>query len=456
MRRIFGHYVATSWLLLGVLEASLIAAGCWAAFYYFFPGQVSSTVAVTSFAVVLSCGIVALMHSGGLYEGATVLRLRGVLWRTAVVTAPVFALAAWTVAEVADHSRVPLDPYRWQMTATLTSFWLLSGVGLRVVFRQMQRSGFFTRRIVVVGMQNHAAELASLAVESDRRFRLVGQIDPRNQGDISDPEFRLAAQASNLRASEIVIAINGERLPWDALAQCKFSGIRVTDYLDFCEREGRRICVDNLREDWIALSRGFEVSKPKDRLRRIVDIVLSAVGFVAAAPVLILSALAIKLEDGGSVFYRQERTGLGGRPFTLFKFRSMRENAESDGCPAWATERDMRITMVGRFIRTLRIDELPQLWNVLLGDMTIVGPRPERPHFVDQFSKSIPFYSFRHAVRPGITGWAQVSFRYGASLEDARRKLSYDLYYIKNRSFVLDLIILFKTVNVVLTGQGAR
>lgn len=456
MRRIFGHYVATSLLLLGVLEASLIAAGCCAAFYYFIPGQASSAVALTSFAVVLSCGIVALMHSGGLYEGATVLRLRGVLWRTAIVTAPIFALAAWTVAEVANHTSVPLDPYRWQLTATLTSFWLLSGVALRIVFRQIHRSGYLTRRILVVGMHNHAAGLAGLAEESDQRFQLVAQFEPRNQEGAPGAEGRLAAHASNLRASEIVIAINDQRLPWDALAECRFAGIRVTDYLDFYEREGRRICVDNLREDWIALSRGFGVSKTKDALRRFADIVLSVLGFIATAPVLVLSALAIKLEDGDSVFYRQERTGLGGHPFTLFKFRSMREDAEGDGHPAWAMERDMRITMVGRFIRMLRIDELPQLWNVLRGDMTLIGPRPERPYFVSQFSKSIPFYEFRHAVRPGITGWAQVSFRYGASLEDARRKLSYDLYYIKNRSFLLDLIILLKTVNVVLSGQGAR
>jgi sugar transferase (PEP-CTERM system associated) len=305
-------------------------------------------------------------------------------------------------------------------------------------------------------MQNHAAELAGLAEESEQRFRLVAQFDPQNQAGVADSQFQLATQASNLRASEIVIAIDGQPLPWNALAHCRFSGIRVTDYLDFYEREAKRICVDSLREDWIALSRGFEVAKSKDRLRRLVDVVLSIVGFIATAPVLILAALAIKLEDGGSVFYCQERAGLGGRSFTLFKFRSMREDAENDGLPAWTMERDMRITMVGRVIRKFRIDELPQLWNVLRGDMTLIGPRPERPYFVQQFSKAIPFYGFRHAVRPGITGWAQVSFRYGASLEDATRKLSYDLYYIKNRGILLDIVILLKTVGVVLSGQGAR
>ncbi len=455
MRRFFGYYVATSWLLVGVLEASLMTAGCCVAFYYFFPGKSSSVIGVTSFAVVLSCGIVALMHSG-VYEGATVVKLRGALWRTAMVTAPVFGLAAWTIAEVAGHTRVGIDPYRLQLTASLTAFWLLSGVALHVLVRQIHRRGYLTRRIIVVGMQNHAAELAGLAEESEQRFRLVAQFDPQNQAGVADSQFQLATQASNLRASEIVIAIDGQPLPWNALAHCRFSGIRVTDYLDFYEREAKRICVDSLREDWIALSRGFEVAKSKDRLRRLVDVVLSIVGFIATAPVLILAALAIKLEDGGSVFYCQERAGLGGRSFTLFKFRSMREDAENDGLPAWTMERDMRITMVGRVIRKFRIDELPQLWNVLRGDMTLIGPRPERPYFVQQFSKAIPFYGFRHAVRPGITGWAQVSFRYGASLEDATRKLSYDLYYIKNRGILLDIVILLKTVGVVLSGQGAR
>jgi exopolysaccharide biosynthesis polyprenyl glycosylphosphotransferase len=193
-----------------------------------------------------------------------------------------------------------------------------------------------------------------------------------------------------------------------------------------------------------------------ERFRRSLDIVLAAIGFVATAPVLLLTALAIKLEDGGPILYRQERIGLWARPFVLLKFRSMREDAESDGMPAWASERDSRITLAGRIIRKIRIDELPQLWNVLKGEMTLIGPRPERPYFVQQFSQTIHFYDYRHAVRPGITGWAQVSFRYGASLEDTRRKLSYDLYYIKNRGLLLDLVILLRTMGVVLRGEGAR
>ena len=186
------------------------------------------------------------------------------------------------------------------------------------------------------------------------------------------------------------------------------------------------------------------------------DVVLALALFASSAPVFLLTALAIALEDGGPIFYRQERVGLGGRIFQVLKFRSMRVDAERDGVPAWAAERDNRVTRVGRIIRMLRIDELPQFLNVLRGDMSIIGPRPERPFFVQQFSQAIPFYDCRHVVKPGITGWAQVCFRYGASLEDTKRKLSYDLYYVKNRSVVLDLLILLKTVGVVLRGDGAR
>lgn len=194
----------------------------------------------------------------------------------------------------------------------------------------------------------------------------------------------------------------------------------------------------------------------KQVLWRASDVLFSVIVLAVTAPVIALAALAIKLEDGGRVFYSQERVGLHGQPFVMLKFRSMREDAERDGVPVWAAERDSRITIVGRIIRKFRIDELPQLFNVLRGEMAVVGPRPERELFVRQFERSIPSYGLRHAVKPGITGLAQVSFRYGASLEDAERKLSYDLAYVRQRSFLLDASILLKTIGVVVTGTGAR
>ncbi|HEX4081211.1 MAG TPA: sugar transferase [Rhizomicrobium sp.] len=456
MRRIFGQHVATSWVVFGVLEASLVAAGCYAAYYFVFPRPGLFAVGLLPFAMLLSLGIVAFMHANGLYQADAVIDFRRMLWRIVILTAPIFVLAVWTTGELAKRTSIPIYPYRWQWTAMLTGAWLVCAVILRLAYRQIYRRGLMTRRIVVVGTEDDAAQLNSLARNSNLRFQLVGRFDPDFRADATDSHVALSRAVSSLRASEIVITVGNDPLLWKMLAHCKVSGIRVTDYLDFCEREDQRIYIESLREEWIALSRGFETTGWSERPRRALDVLLSLAGFIATAPVLLLTSLAIKLEDGGPVLYRQERVGLNGRPFTLFKFRSMRQDAESDGVPAWAGERDVRVTTVGAVIRKLRIDELPQLSNVLRGEMALIGPRPERPYFVRRFSEAIPFYDYRHAVRPGITGWAQVSFRYGASVEDARRKLSYDLYYVKNRGILLDIVILLKTVGVVLRGEGAR
>ena len=456
MRRLFGHYAAMSWVVFGVLEASLVAACCCAAYYFVFPRPGPPALGLLPFALLLSLGNVAFMQATGLYQADAIVDFKRTLWRIAILTAPIFVLAVWTTRELAGRTSIPIYPYRWQWTGTLTGVWLLCAVILRVAYRQIYRRGLMTRRIVLVGTDGDAAELNRLARNSNLRFQLVGRFNSDFQSDAADSHIALSRVVSSLRASEIVIRVGNDPLVWKMLAHCKVSGIRVTDYLDFCEREDRRICIDNLREEWIALSRGFATPGWSERPRRMLEVLLSLVGFIATAPVLLLTSLAIKLEDGGPVLYRQERVGLNGRPFILIKFRSMRQNAESDGVPAWAGEQDARVTKVGAVIRKLRIDELPQLWNVLRGEMALIGPRPERPYFVREFSQSIPFYDYRHAVRPGITGWAQVSFRYGASAEDARRKLSYDLYYVKNRGILLDIVILLKTIGVVLRGKGAR
>jgi sugar transferase (PEP-CTERM system associated) len=455
--RIWGHYVAISWLFLGVVEILLIGAGCSAAFYYHHSSAATASPLGTAvLATVLSFGVIALMHSGGLYNDSEVLDLRRVFWRIGAITAPVFLLALVTTGALARHTGFPIYPYRFQWTVLLTAGWLFSALSLRLLLRGVYRTGALTRRVLVVGTPARAAELTNLARQSHERFEVVAHFDPGLKGNEQTPHRALATLALRERATEVVFEIGDEPLPWYLLVHCRLSGIRVTDFLDFCERETRQVRLDGLREDWIVLSRGFGNTRSGERLRRVSDVLLALVGFVATAPVLFLTALAIKLEDGGPVFYRQERVGLEGRPFMLFKFRSMRENSERDGTPSWASVRDIRITGIGRVIRKVRIDELPQLWNVLRGEMTLVGPRPERPYFVHQFSHEIPFYDYRHAVRPGITGWAQVSFRYGASLDDTRRKLSYDLYYVRNRSLLLDIIILLRTVVVVLRGEGAR
>lgn len=448
MRRILGQSWVASGVGLGIVEGSLLAAASCAVFYFLFAKVGSTLIGVAPFALGLTLGIVALMHSGGLYGSDAILSIKRTLWRIAVVIVPIFILAIWTTGQLARHTHVLIYPYRWQWTGALTAIWLSCAVLLRVLFQHVHRHGVFARRIVLVGMDTRARELDDLPLATRASCHFVGL------SDTSGPPEALRALVSRESAFEVVVADGDRTLSWDKLAHCRIAGVRVTDYLDFYERESGRLCIENLRDDWIARSRGFRASRLP--VKRLIDLLLCVAVFVATAPVVLMTALAIKLEDGGSVFYRQERVGLGGRTFVLFKFRSMREDAESDGTPAWTAERDVRITKVGRVIRIFRIDELAQLWNVLVGDMSIVGPRPERPYFVRQFSQTIPYYDYRHAVKPGITGWAQVSYRYGASVDDARRKLSYDLYYVKNRSVLLDISILLRTLGVVLRGEGAR
>jgi len=240
------------------------------------------------------------------------------------------------------------------------------------------------------------------------------------------------------------------------LLDAKMRGLRVVNGSTFLEQALGRIDLDSLTPQTLLTADGFAVSGSSDRLKRVCDVLIASLLLLLTAPLMALTALLITADSKGGVIYRQDRTGAFGRTFTVFKFRSMRADAEIGDNPRWAQVGDPRITRVGRFIRATRIDELPQLANILLGDMSLVGPRPERPHFVQQLSQAIPFYDQRSYVKPGLTGWAQVNYPYGASIQDAREKLAYDLYYLKHRSFWLDLRILLATVRVVLSREGAR
>jgi sugar transferase (PEP-CTERM system associated) len=258
-------------------------------------------------------------------------------------------------------------------------------------------------------------------------------------------------------ASEIVVAADDRRgLPVRQLLHCKIAGIKVTDFLDFWERETRTVDLEALRPSWLFYSDGFRRGPVDEFLKRGFDVVVSLGLLLLTLPLLVITACLIRLESPGPVLYRQPRVGLQGRVFTILKFRSMQVDAETDGRPRWAAEGDPRVTRVGVIIRKLRIDELAQILNVLRGDMSFIGPRPERPFFVAGLAQAIPYYDERHCVRPGITGWAQINYPYGASTEDARRKLAYDLYYVKNRSIFLDLLILLQTARVIFWNHGAR
>jgi lipopolysaccharide/colanic/teichoic acid biosynthesis glycosyltransferase len=247
------------------------------------------------------------------------------------------------------------------------------------------------------------------------------------------------------------------RLPTNELLDCRLKGLWISDFSSFMERETGQVELQSLDPSWLIFSDGFSAQHRIERMiKRIFDICASAVLLTFAMPVAVMAALAIRLEDGGPIFYRQQRVGLHGRPFMLLKFRSMGVNAESDGVARWAAVDDQRVTRVGAIIRKTRVDEIPQVINVLKGEMSFVGPRPERPTIVDDLGQSIPYYQYRHVMKPGITGWAQISYPYGASVDDAYQKLKFDLYYIKNYSLVLDFLILIQTIRVVLWPQGAR
>jgi sugar transferase (PEP-CTERM system associated) len=265
-------------------------------------------------------------------------------------------------------------------------------------------------------------------------------------------------------AAEIVVAVDerrsseGGRFPLAMLLDCKLAGIAVTDAVSFLERELEKVEIDLVRPSWLVFSEGFRFSAARDVTKRIFDLTAAGTLLLVAWPFMLLTAVAIWLESGGRgpVLYRQERVGYRGRRFMLTKFRSMRTDAEKDGKAVWAAANDARVTRVGRLIRATRLDELPQLWNVIRGEMSFVGPRPERPQFVAELAETIPYFDERHRVKPGLAGWAQLCFPYGASAEDAAEKLRYDLYYIKNHTVMMDLLILVQTVEVVLVGGGVR
>jgi sugar transferase (PEP-CTERM system associated) len=314
------------------------------------------------------------------------------------------------------------------------------------------------RRVVILADGEPGPLLTRICHDPDRPVEVVDVID---LGDTAKIEW-LANELLNdglrrQRISGIIVGSGDQRLlPTELLLHCRVRGIPVLSEAGFWEREARRIDIDGHDASWFLCTHGFRYSPIETLEKRVLDLLIATALLVLTLPLMLLVALLIRSDSRGPVFYRQERVGLGGRVFTLYKFRSMREDAEAAGQPRWAAQADPRITRIGRVIRYTRIDELPQLLNVLRGDMSMIGPRPERPYFVEMLAAAIPLYSARHWVKPGITGWAQVNAPYGASVEGAREKLTYDLYYIKRRGFLLDMLILLRTLRVVFLQEGAR
>ena len=322
------------------------------------------------------------------------------------------------------------------------------------------------RRILVFGTGFQAVAVKHALEKSDPSAEIIGFYPGVNEDQpqvlpnlVLSQEISLTDTARNLKADEIVVAVSERRggsMPLRELLDCKLQGIKVLDLASHFEQTLGQIRLDSLYAGWLIFGDGFRQGAVRTIVKRFFDIVCASLLIVLALPLMVIAAILIVAEDGFPLLYRQERVGLNGRLFNVIKFRSMRRDAEKDGKPIWAMAKDNRATRVGQIIRKLRIDELPQLFSVLKGDMSLVGPRPERPFFVDQLTKEIPFYAVRHSVKPGVTGWAQVRYHYGATVEDSAEKLQYDLYYVKNHSLFLDLVVLFETVGVVLTGKGAH
>lgn len=321
-------------------------------------------------------------------------------------------------------------------------------------------------RILIFGAGPAAQVVGDTLRSADPNAHIVGYVAGPNERETAVPAAEILTMSGTLPhmarqhgVDEIVVALTERRsgsMPLRQLLDCKVSGTKVYDLNTHFEKTLGQIRIDFLNASWLIFGDGFNQGAWRTAVKRVFDLVSASILLIGSAPVMLVTALLIKLESPGPVFYRQERVGQNGLTFSIRKFRSMRNDAEKDGKPVWAAANDNRVTRVGGIIRKLRIDELPQLFNVLRGDMSLVGPRPERPFFVEQLTQDIPFYALRHSVKPGVTGWAQVRYPYGATVEDSLQKLQYDLYYVKNHTLFLDLVVLMETVGVVLTGKGAR
>jgi sugar transferase (PEP-CTERM system associated) len=330
------------------------------------------------------------------------------------------------------------------------------------------RGALVQQRVLIIGTGNEAHAVATDLKSRRLRSHSVVGFYPAGESVLpaEDKRFNIFSRSTSIDdivnkhdINQIIVAVKEQRggnIPMEQLLSARIQGIPVMDLASFYEQTTGEVPIDSLKASYLVYGRGFAQDRTRIIIKRLFDVITSSFLLLLASPVMLLTMLAIKLESAGPVIYRQERVGLGGKGFMCLKFRSMRTDAEKDGVAVWASKNDSRITRVGAFIRKTRIDELPQLFSVLAGEMSMVGPRPERPTFVAQLKEQIPFYDVRHSVKPGVTGWAQVRYAYGASVEDALHKHQYDLYYVKNNSLFLDLLILFETVSVVLFREGAH
>ena len=466
--RVFNHYVHTPYLLLSAIEFSLLCVSLYIGISLRLPTVEINLADITDpfylkatiFALVMVFCTLAI----GVYEARFREGFSGVALRTLVAYCLLGAMTLTVLYYMAPEIYIGRG---------VLSISIFVAVGLVLVARFL----FFKavdvqklqRRIMVLGAGKKARHTLELLSQNAGHggFHIVGCL-PCGPAEIELSADKLIPQkhtinktAKEYRVDEILVALDERRrseggaFPLADLLDAKLSGVQVTDAIEFHERETGKIELSLLSPSWMVFSSGFRFSQSRDVIKRIFDILICLILLIFALPAMMLTAILVFLDDGAPVLFKQVRVGLNGKPFTLYKFRSMRKDAEKDGAQ-WAQKNDSRITRVGNFIRNTRLDELPQIYNVLKGDMSFVGPRPERPEFVGDLASQIPYFEERHRVKPGLMGWAQLKYPYGASAEDAAQKLRYDLYYTKNHSIILDLLIVIQTVEVILLGKGVR
>ncbi|HKX79105.1 MAG TPA: TIGR03013 family XrtA/PEP-CTERM system glycosyltransferase [Novosphingobium sp.] len=461
MIRLFKHYIPHAVILLWLIDlVCLVAAGelSWrlrAGQIGMDPGSVVDRAwAHVGFAAIMSTAMIGV----GVYGSEALRSLRFASARLLVaISLGVIALS------FVDFLLAGQNFWRSTLAYGMVLALLLL-VSARIVIGGLLGTSVFRRRVLVLGAGNRAERLRELGERPESGFAIVGYVGMSGSAPVVPEAIPRAAihnltrYVENLGVSEVVLALEERRnaLPLKDLLRIKTAGVHVNEFSSFLERETGRVDLDTVNPSWLIFSDGFSSGRAlSSAAKRMFDVLASALLLLVTAPVIFLFALLVKLDSKGPAFFRQTRVGLFGQHFDLIKLRSMRADAEAAGAQ-WASKDDPRVTRVGKFIRKVRIDELPQAWSVLKGEMSFVGPRPERPEFVADLDDQLRYYAERHMVKPGITGWAQINYPYGASIEDSRHKLEYDLYYAKNYTPFLDLLIMLQTVRVVLWHEGAR
>lgn len=462
MIRLFKHYVPHTLLLLGLFDFIMLvlsAEAGWLLRIWQITGSVASDGARVSRLLTFALIVQLAMIGVGTYRIEALRSLRFAAARLLV------AISLGILALSLLFFIIPPLAF-WRSNLFYAMMFALGGLtAIRVLLGSTLDSETFKRRVLILGAGPRAARVEALAARPESSFLVTGYVG-MNDGPIAVARAVNRADIDNLAsyvvskdASEVVLALEERRnaLPLQDLLRVKTAGVHVNDLSSFLERETGRVDLDSLNPSWLIFSDGFSAGRRLSSIaKRLFDLAVSAVLLLVSAPLILATALAVKLESRGPAFFRQKRVGLYGQTFEILKLRSMRQDAEVAGQAVWAQKDDPRVTRIGAIIRRLRIDELPQTWSVLKGEMSFVGPRPERPQFVADLEARLPYYAERHMVKPGITGWAQINYPYGASIEDARRKLEYDLYYAKNYTPFLDILILLQTIRVVLWSEGAR